>query len=200
MPPRYYKLSKTLNKYIKKNDDNECQNNENQLSINKIQEYFLNIIDSIILYSDMNTSITEIKSLLKIIQSKDEVYIMLDKIENIIESIVENINDNASVFIINTRIDYVRTLLSTLPNNCTEITYLILNILESLSGTMDFNSVHAKIISIKEQINTDFNMYDNIQLINFNLLNIISNIENGESDFIINKRLEDVHRLINNLV
>jgi len=200
MPPRYYKLSKTLNKYIKKNDDNECQNNENQLSINKIQEYFLNIIDSIILYSDMNTSITEIKSLLKIIQSKDEVYIMLDKIENIIESIVENINDNASVFIINTRIDYVRTLLSTLPNNCTEITYLILNILESLSGTMDFNSVHAKIISIKEQINTDFNMYDNIQLINFNLLNIISNIENGESDFIINKRIEYVQTLINNLL
>jgi hypothetical protein len=200
MPPRYYKLSKTLNKYIKKYDDNECQNNENQLSINKIQEYFLNIIDSIILYSDMNTSITEIKSLLKIIQSKDEVYIMLDKIENIIESIVENINDNASVFIINTRIDYVRTLLSTLPNNCTEITYLILNILESLSGTMDFNSVHAKIISIKEQINTDFNMYDNIQLINFNLLNIISNIENGESDFIINKRIEYVQTLINNLL
>lgn len=198
MPPRHYRKN-PIKRFIK---DGVTQSSDIKFTIYTIQQYFFDIIDSIILYSDMNNTIQQIKSLIEFISSKEEVYVFLDKIENIIESIITNITEDVSVSIINDRITYVRSLLSTLPdnyNNYTEFTVLILDIIESITGSIDFNKVYSNIIYIQELMTTDIDIYDSIQHIQFTILSIISNIGNGDSIFIINERINYLQTLINKL-
>jgi hypothetical protein len=175
---------------------------ESKNEINTIQQYFFDVIDSIILYSDMNISIKEIQSLIKFISSKEEVYILLDKIESIIEGIIVNIHEDISVGIINERITYVRGLLSSLPdnfNNYAEISFLILNIIETITKSVDFNTVYSNIIYIEQLMSIDMDVYESIQLIHLTILSIITNIGDGESEFIINERISYLQTLINKL-
>lgn len=196
MPPRHYrKRKKNLKKFVI--NDTLQTTPRNKLTIATIQQYFFDIIDSIILYSDINNSIIEIKSLINLISSTEEVFVLLEKIENTIESIVTNLGDGVSIGIIHQRITYVRTLLSTLPanyNNYSEITSLILDILDSVSGSVDFNTVYSNIIYIQQVANTDDD--NSIQDIHYTILSIITNIGNGESNFIINSRIEHLQTLI----
>jgi hypothetical protein len=186
MPPRHYRTR--TNKFLVKDVlQTNCQDNH------VIEQYFLHAIESIALYSDMNMCINEIKSLITIISSKDEVYILLDKVETIIESIVKNIKENVSVGIILDRIAYVRGLLSTLPDNYTDIAVLILNILESVTTSFDFNTIRKNIMYIQELIPTEMNEYENIHS---TILSILTNIEDGGSHFLINQRIEHLQTLI----
>ncbi len=202
MPPRHYRdRTKKVNKYLINTDKNQsnCQNN---ITINTIQQHFFDTIDSIILYSDMNISIKEIKSLIAFISSKEELYVFLDKIENITESIVMNITEDVSVGIIQDRIAYVRSLLSSLPDNFdnyTDISFLILNILESIIKSFDLNTVHKNIMYIQQLMTIDMNEYDNIQDINFTIFSILTNIGDEESIFIIKERINYLQTLINKL-
>jgi hypothetical protein len=175
------------------NDVVECNNT----NIDSIQQYLFDTVDSIILYSDMNKSIKEIKSLIEIISSTEEVYALLDKIENTIESIVMNISEDVSFCIIHQRIAYVRSLVSTLPadyNNYAEISLLILDLMESIKESIDFKTLYS---NIQKLISTDT---DNIQPIRCTILSIITGIGNGESNFIINERIKYLQTLINKLV
>ena len=197
MPPSHYR--KPTKKLIIRGSEN---NNGIKLTISTIQQYFFDIIDSIILYSDMNVSIKEIKLLIALISSKEEVYALLDKIENMIESIIMNITEDVSVGIIQTRIAHVRSLLAGLPDNFdnyTDISYLILNIIESITGSIDFSTVYSNIIYIQELMTTDMNVFNSIQLIHFTILSIITNIGDGESNFIINERIKYLQTLIHKL-
>lgn len=192
MPPRHYRnRTEKLNKYLI-NDVVECNNT----NIDSIQQYLFDTVDSIILYSDMNKSIKEIKSLIEIISSTEEVYALLDKIENTIESIVMNISEDVSFCIIHQRIAYVRSLVSTLPtdyNNYAEISLLILDIMESMKESIDFKTIYS---NIQKLISTDT---DSIQPIRCTILSIITDIGNGESNFIINERIRYLQTLINKL-
>jgi hypothetical protein len=199
MPPRHYKKRKRNLKKFVINDILQSTPG-NKLTITTIQQYFFDIIDSIILYSDINNSIKEIKSLINLISSTEEVFVLLDKIENTIESIVTNLGDGVSIGIIHQRITYVRTLLSTLPanyNNYSEITSLILDILDSVTGSIDFNTVYSNIIYIQQVVKSDDD--DSIQVIHNTILSIITNIGNGESNFIINERINYLQTLIKKL-
>ena len=193
MPNRHYR--KSVKRLINRGFESKNE-------MNTIQQYFFDIIDYIILYSDMSISIKEIQSLIKIISSKEEVYILLDKIESIIESIIMNMNEDISVGIIHDRITYVRGLLSSLPDNLdnyTEISFLILNIIESITKSLDFNTVYSNIIYIQQLMTTDMEIYESIQLIQFTILSIITNIGDGESIFVINERINYLQTLINKL-
>lgn len=193
MPNRHYR--KAVKRFINRGFESKNE-------INTIQQYFFDIIDYIILYSDMTISIKEIESLIKIISSKEEVYILLDKIESIIEDIIMNMNEDINVGIIHDRITYVRGLLSSLPDNLdnyTEISFLILNIIESITKNLDFNTVYSNIIYIQQLMTTDMEIYESIQLIQFTILSIITNIGDGESVFVINERINYLQTLINKL-
>ena len=194
MPPRHYRnRTNKLNKFLIKE---AVQSNNNDVTIETIQQYLFETIDSIILYSDINNSIREIKLLINLISSTEEVFVLLDKIENTIESIVTNLGDDVSIGIIHLRISYVRTLLSTLPanyNNYSEISLLILDIIESITGCFDLNTVYRNVSYIEHLMKTND---DSIQDIHFTILSIITNIGNGESNFIINNRIEYLQTLI----
>jgi hypothetical protein len=140
----------------------------------------------------MNASIKEIKSLIEIISSKEEVYVLLDKVETIIESIVKNVTDNVSIYIVRSRIAYVRELLITLPDNYTDISFTILNIIESIVESFDLDIVHKNITYIKQFITTENDEYN----IHSAILSILTNIQDGASHYVVNERIEFLQRLI----
>lgn len=201
MPPRHYRnRTIKLNKFLIKEAVQTNNNNDDDVTVETIQQYLFETIDSIILYSDINNSIREIKLLIDLISSTEEVFVLLDKIENTIESIVTNLGDDVSIGIIHQRITYVRTLLSTLPanyNNYSEISLLILDIIESIAGCFDLNTVYRNVSYIEHLMKTDDD--DRIKDIHHTILSIITNIGNGVSNFIINERINYLQTLIKKL-
>jgi cob(I)alamin adenosyltransferase len=207
MPSKHYRRRlinkyKTHTKYLL-NHILSC-NIQNTSLLNNIQQYFLDIIDSIILYSDMNSAIKQIQSLITIISSKEDVFLLLDNIQNNILSIIQNISDGETIGIICQRINYIRELIYKLPNDCNNYEHfgeLFIDIINTITTNINFNIVNANIIFIQSLLNTnlDLELYNNIQLIQTTLFSIITNITNGESLEIINTRVLYLKSIINNL-
>jgi hypothetical protein len=217
MPSRHYRRhlinnNKTHNyihnKYLinhsinLQNDNNNNNDNNNKSLLHTIQQYFLDIIDAIILYSDMNIAIQQLHSLITLIKSKEDIYLLLDNIENTLLSIICNISDGVNVGIISDRIQYLRELLSKLPDDCTDYDYYgkyIFSIIDSITNSVDFNTVYSNIINIQSLIQNDLNqtLYNQLNLIQTTIISIICNISDGVNIGIISDRIQYLNTLIN---
>ena len=222
MPSRHYRrrILNTKNthsyisiKYSVKNNINNIisnTNNDKKSLLITVQQHFLDIIDTIIYfiepmiaYSYMNIAIQQINSLITIISSKEDIYKLLDTIENTVLSIIKNIADGESIGIIDERITYLRELLDVYPDTCDTYTYfgnLIYPIIESITNGIDFNIIINNITQIQSLFNTDVQLLNTIHIIQDTILSIIQNIANGESIGIINDRINYLSTLINTIV
>lgn len=209
MPSRHYRRhirtnnSVTTPKYIINNDISNILNNTQDTSLlNTIQQYFLNVIDTIISYSDMNIAIQHIHSLINIISSKEDIYLLLDTIENTVLSIICNISNSEPISIIHQRIQYLRELLTVYPDNCDTYTYFsnfIYPIIESITSGIDFTILINNITQIQSLFHNDTQLLHNIHLIQDTILSIIQNISNSEPIGIITERIQYLITLINTM-
>jgi hypothetical protein len=174
-----------------------------QLSeLEKIQNYFYDVIDMIIQHDKFTSAVTILNNIISSVREKVEFYKILEVIENQLLSIVVNISDSVPIGIIAMRIECVKEAINTLPADCNEvgpISIMILEIIDLLKNNISFSTVISNINELKTYINDKYGKYDEIIVIQDQLLSIVTNIGNGFGYGIICTRVEYVKDLVSKL-
>lgn len=194
-------LPENMYNVIHVNNTITCELTSNSTII-QIQNYFYDVLDSIINHLDFTNSIVLLKGIIQKISSKIDLIKLLELIENNFLSIVMNICDNTNSTIIETRISYIKTFISELPNDCTnfgEISGIIMGIVDSIIIDMDFSKAIADIQKIQLLLNSQIVKIDKLKLIQDNLLDVICNISENTTTEIIRCRIDFIKELITKL-
>jgi hypothetical protein len=179
------------------------QNNE----LIKFQKYIFDIIDTITTTLDIQAVTNKVNELLQIIKTREDMYKILDLIENNILSVITNIANSVDIGIIRCRFQYIRELISKIPHTAdichtyihNEFYTLIFGFIESLTTSNDFSLVISEISAFKITLQDDIAFADNIDLIQDTILDIIKNIKNNVDIGIIRCRIQYLKELINRL-
>ncbi len=179
-------------------------NFEGDTELIRIQNYFYKVIDMIIENNTLADAILTLNNIITEVKSRVELYKIIDIIESQLLSLVVNISDETPLGIIQGRIDYIKTIIDTLPPDCEEygpVSIMILEVITSIQSSVSFDTVIKNILDIQKYITDTYGNMDTITLIQDNLLGIIENIAEGDgaSTGIINTRLDYVKTLISTL-
>lgn len=172
---------------------------ESQILI--IQNKFYKILDDIILYNDFTSNISELHSILEHTRTIVDYYKLMDTIQQFMLSIVCNISNNVAYSIIQSRIDYIKTYITTLPDNCIQLSPLsdmILRLLDHIINTMDFSGITSHINEIHTYINEKHDILD-VDDIHSTILSIICNIGQNTSMRIISERIQYLRQLVDQI-
>jgi hypothetical protein len=212
MPSRSYRRKLRTSNYSKsyiapsflnRVSNKRCEtNNTTESELVTIQNYFYDVLDMIIKNDSFSKAVDTLNDIILKIKEKTEFYTVLEVIENQLLSIVANIADSTSVGIIQCRIDYVKTIIDTLPPGCNEvgpISIMILEIIDSIKDNFNFTIVTKNINELKTYIQDKYGDFDQLIVIQDTLLSIICNIADGDSYGIICTRIEYVKTLISKL-
>ena len=151
--------------------------------IERLEKYFLSVIEMVTQYQNLDT----FKSILNNI--KDYVSPMvyytkiMENIQSILLNILENITDGSRSGFIQLRLNYIKEQLTLVPlkyqqyDKNTSLT--ILRIIDTIIDDLDFKSIKDTLNDVKFDLNEknqEYILYRNIQA---NLIDVITNIENG---------------------
>jgi len=164
-----------------------------------IQEHFYTILDNIIQYNDLTTNISLIHDIIYSTQSVADYYKIINIIENNILSVISNISYNNNSDIINMRLDYIKSYIEQIPQNCQILSPLsdtLLEFIDSFINNIDFTVINNNIQQLHSIINYKYVEVSQINRIQDILLSIVSNIEYNTPTDIINDRIEYVRYLI----
>jgi hypothetical protein len=167
-----------------------------------IQQYFYDIIDAVIQQTELNTIIEKANTIISIFSKKEDVYAVIDLIENNALSIVKNITEGMPLNIIECRIEYLRKLLADIPDEYQdygEIGCLINEIINSITEGVEFSVVIQNIETIQDVMSENISLMNAIDAIEENLFSIIRNITVGTPFNIIESRIEYLQKLISDL-
>lgn len=167
-----------------------------------IQNKFCKILDNIILYNDFSLNISELHSILESTRTIVDYHKLIDDIQNILLSVVCNISNSVNSNIIQTRIDYIKTYIDTLPEghlNLSPLSDMILRLIDHIITTMDFSSINNDINTIQLYINKNYTNTLHIENIQNTILSIICNIGQNTNTNIITNRIQYLRELIDQL-
>jgi hypothetical protein len=167
--------------------------------LNILQKHFYRIIDNIIQYNNFTETVTDLQNMLESVECYMDYYNLLDCIETNILSVVCNIIDNTSAGIIQTRVDYIKTIIDKLSSNCQqdcEVPSMFLQLIDLLINQVDLKTISQNILDIQFYLNTTYSHLDLIHEIQNILLGVVTNIGEGTPNGIISCRIEYVRGLI----
>ncbi len=121
----------------------------------------------------------------------------LDVILDNLCGIIGNISESVGVSIIQTRIDYIRSLIKELPDTCVDyrpMSDMIMKLISTITTTFDISTVTTDVHGIHAYVDSNYNMVqmDAVKLIQEALISIICNIEEGNNTAIIATRIDYV--------
>jgi hypothetical protein len=121
---------------------------------------------------------------------------VINEIQIVIYSIIQNITDGVDIGIIRCRIDYLTSLIGKLPEGAQEeyskVGELILQVLNMITEGVDFNVINDKIRGIQ----TSVSIYDIVDEIKILVCSIVQNITDGVDIGIIRCRIDYLNSLI----
>jgi hypothetical protein len=168
-----------------------------------LQKYLLDIMDIIKIESNITEITKRVNYVTNTLSSKIEIYKLIDEIESVSLSIVTNIGNNINKGIILNRIEYVREIISKLPENTKDqysaIGTIVLNILNMITEGIGFKEIESNLIRITSLLEGDVELMKLITIIQSTIISIIQNIGNGTSKGIIESRVEYLRTLISQL-
>jgi hypothetical protein len=180
--------------------------NTGECDIVKIHQAFYNIIDLIIEQFNFTEAVISLQGIINRVQEKVDYYNIIDTIENNLLSVASNILDGASINIITTRINYIKSFIDTLPASsalCDDlgpVSDMILDILNLMISTNNFDDIRQNINHVHTLLTTSFPNITVINLIQDNLLQIICNIKDNIGYGIIHTRINYVQGLIKQII
>jgi hypothetical protein len=215
MPPRHYRFalrnSFTSNRVIViDNTRNYDTNSEyivplpQELEYSLFQNQLFEIVYIITQRLEINEITASINTLQKSISSTVQLQCALDIIETTSISIVKNFSDGIDIGIIACRIDYLRRLISNIPDSVTQEDYqqigqLFLEVLGMITEGIDLSKLENKIKDIQSIMYDSLTLYNAIEEIRTVICSIVQNIADGVAIGIITCRVDYLRRLIHNL-
>lgn len=175
------------------------QSQKGDCDIDKIHQYFYTAIDSIIEHMNFTEAVSNLNAIVQSVSSYIEYYKILDSIEENLLSTAMNIIDGASAQIIKERINYVKTIIDSLPPLCQErgpVSDMILQILDTLIQSLNTPSISGTITQIQTYIQDRYGHMSQIEEIQTNLLSVIDSIGSGASPNIISLRVQFIRELL----
>lgn len=172
------------------------------------QKYIFEIMDLITTTLDISLITQKSNAFLQSIHTKLELYRITELIENNILSTIVNIAGGYDLGIIRCRIQYIRELISNIPDNsddCNQYNYLniyeqIFNLMDTLIKDLDFTEFINHMRQLKLYMADDIARCDTISLVESNILDIIKNIKYGYDIGIIRCRIIYVKELLSTIV
>lgn len=211
MPSPHYRrrrLIQTCSKsitstYIHNTTTSECLTSAGTPTITVFQNYIFEIIEVITTTLDITVITNKVYTFLELVRSKQDLYDILDLIEENLLGIIVNISNGVDINIIRSRIEYIKELVDSIGdepcNNYQTVSTLIYNLLDSIPNGIDLNVFITNIQSFKSTFQDQIDFYAVITLIEETIINIVNNISNGVDVNIIRSRIEYIKELINTL-
>jgi hypothetical protein len=165
----------------------------------KVHEYFYYIIDLITEQFNFTETIAALNVVVESLTTKLDYYNILNRIENDLLSVVDNISNGINGQLIKCRIDYIKNIIDELPPSCQDIgpvSDMTLQLLDYILTETDFNVIRTDINKVLNFLNTTF---PNISLINDiqdKLIDIICDIASKTNPPIIQMRINYVQTLV----
>jgi hypothetical protein len=202
MPPRHYRnrLRNPVKPII-------IQSYQNTVVTNLVKDSFqlqlFDIVEIITQRLEIAEITLQVTKLVDEISTPIELNKLLDTVETISISIVQNITDGVDIGIIRCRIDYLRSLLSEIPDGSQEeyaqVGQLILGVLAMISDGIDHTLVNDKLMDIKSSVDVYANRFTVISEIQYIICSIVQNITDGVDIGIIRCRIDYLTGLIGKL-
>ncbi len=203
MPPRHYRIKLRTNTtiiqpciYTNYSVQTECKEDTFQIQLFDIIEIITQRLEIIEITNSVN-------HLVKTISAPEELHKLLDTVETTSISIVQNITDGVDIGIIRCRIEYIRTLISDIPDGSQEdyaqVGDIILGILAMISDGIDTVIINDKLTSIKGTVDIYANRFTVISEIQYVICSIVQNITDGVDIGIIRCRIQYLNDLIGKL-
>jgi hypothetical protein len=202
MPPRHYRnrLRNPVKPVI-------IQSYQNTVVPNLVKDSFQLQLFDIVEIITQRLEIAEItllvNKLVDTISTPIQLHKLLDTVESISIGIVQNISDGVDIGIIRCRIDYLRTLISEIPDGVqgdyAQVGGLILGVLSMLSDGIDQVLITQKLTDIKESVDVYANRFTVISEIQYIICSIVQNITDGVDIGIVRCRIDYLNSLIGKL-
>lgn len=206
MPPQHYRrrILKVSNSpialYIVRSSSTKKDDNLNK-ELLIFQKYICDIIELITTTLDIKSITVKVQEFMKIINTKQEYYNIIDLIEENIVGVICNVGNSVDIGIIRCRIDYIRELIDNIPeHSCIEynsdLSKQIFKLLDSLINGVDLTVFITNIKSFKNTVQADIDsikFIDNVQNI---ILDIVSNIRDSVDIGIIRCRIQYLQEVI----
>jgi len=216
MPPRHYRHQlrnvrrnifvrpNTINDGLLTYDNNVLFSSTQGFQFTSFQNQLFNIVDIITQRLEINEIITQVNLLLNSMSSALELRNLFETIESTAISIIQNFADGIDIGIISSRINYLRTVISNIPNGSSQEDYavigqLILDILGMLTEGVDLNTLQNMMTDLQSTIEPDVIYYDHIEEIKTLICSIVQNIADGVAIGIITNRINYLRDLITNI-
>jgi hypothetical protein len=216
MPPRHYRYqlrNVRRNIFVTQTniidtpldyESNVIFSNSKGFQFTAFQEQLFNIVDVITQRLEINEIITQVNKLINSLSSAVELRNLFENIESTAISIIQNFADGIDIGIISTRVNYLRNVISNIPDGAAQEDYavigqLILDVLGMLTGGVDLASLQNQITDIQTTIQPDVTYYDNIEEIKTLICSIVQNIADGVDIGIITNRINYLRDLITNI-
>lgn len=168
----------------------------------KVHEYFYYIIDIITEKFNFTEAIAALNDVVEAVTTKVEYSNILDRIENDLLSVVDNVSNGINGQLIKCRIDHIRKMIDELPTACEDIgpvSDMTLQLLDYMLTETDFNVIRTDINEVLNFLNRTF---PNIQVINDvqdKLIDIICDIGGGINPALIKMRIDYVQTLVSKI-
>jgi hypothetical protein len=162
-----------------------------------LQQKFYDIIDMIIKQNEFTNIVTSLNSILEFTGPYSDYCRKLETVMENLCGVIANISDTVSVSIIQTRIEYIRSLIKELPEACEDyrpLSDMIMNLISVINSSFDMNEVTNNVNDVHQFVDTNFSLIEinAARLIEDTLINIICNISQGNNTAIIASRIEYV--------
>ena len=213
MPNRFYRrrirYSNTMT-YIsgrssRFNINRPIQFNNANTSTNKLEivyQYFYDLVDAISQHLELTIIIDKANQIIQIFSQKEQIYQVIDIIENNILEIITNIYESASIGIIQSRLEYLKGLLAEIPEKYDDygrFGCILHEIIDSIISDMDFTNVIQSIGLIQNEMAENIELIDKLDSIHDTLFSVIQNISDGASYGILESRITYLKGLIEEL-
>lgn len=173
--------------------------NDDDITFKKMELYYIDIIDSVANHIEIKKIIEETDSIIKMFSKKEEIFQIIDLIENNILSILGNLSHNVPIGIIQCRIDYLKGIIQTLPegyDDYGQFSCLIYDIIDLITKEFNYNVVIQNINTFHDKLQSNIFFLDNFIELRDTLFSIIENIQNGVPLGIIQCRIEHLKEMI----
>lgn len=178
------------------------QSQSGTCELDRIRNYFLTILDMMIQYDTFIETTTHLQSILQTVQPQVEYYRILNIIEHNLLSVAINVSDSVNPKLIQQRIQYIQSMIRTMPPVCQEegpISVPILQVIELILDSVNFDGITSNIQSIHTYLTHKYKNQSQIELIQTNMINIIDSIRNGTNTKLIHMRIDFVKNLIGSI-
>lgn len=167
----------------------------------EIEELIFKVIDAVTAKEKIEDIITLATDLFDTVKGKEEIYLLIEQIEDTVCSILKNITDGVYLGIVLKRIECLKILVDKLEPTCCvshdgPIGVELLSILEEIGDKMDLVNIIGKMEIINTKLSNNLKSEEYIREAEEILLSIFANICNGVDLGIVLKRVAYIQEII----